>query len=39
MAVSLSETAAKEVKKIIADSNLGEETVLRVGVQGGGQRW
>ena len=36
MAVSLSETAAKEVKKIIADSNLGEETVLRVGVQGGG---
>jgi iron-sulfur cluster assembly protein len=36
MAVSLSETAAKEVKKIIADSNLSEETVLRVGVQGGG---
>src|SRR5258708_24802581 len=36
MAVSLSESAAKEVKKIIADSNLGEETVLRVGVQGGG---
>ena len=36
MAVSLSESAAKEVKKIIADQNLPEETVLRVGVQGGG---
>ena len=38
MAVSLSESAAKEVKKIIAESSeLTEETtVLRVGVQGGG---
>ncbi len=36
MAVSLSESAAKEVKKIITDQNLPEETVLRVGVQGGG---
>ncbi len=36
MAVSLSESAAKEVKKIIADQNLPEDTVLRVGVQGGG---
>jgi iron-sulfur cluster assembly protein len=38
MAVSLSESAAKEVKKIIAESSeLTEDTaVLRVGVQGGG---
>jgi iron-sulfur cluster assembly protein len=38
MAVSLSESAAKEVKKIIAETpELSEEsTVLRVGVQGGG---
>jgi len=36
MAVSLSESAAKEVKKIITDQNLPEDTVLRVGVQGGG---
>ena len=36
MAVTLSESAAKEVKKIIADQNLPAETVLRVGVQGGG---
>jgi iron-sulfur cluster assembly protein len=36
MAVSLSESAAKEVKKIIADQSLPEDTVLRVGVQGGG---
>ena len=36
MAVSLSESAAKEVQKIIADQNLPQDTVLRVGVQGGG---
>ena len=36
MAVSLSESAAKEVKKIIEDQSLPEDTVLRVGVQGGG---
>ena len=36
MAVSLSESAANEVKKIITDQSLPEETVLRVGVQGGG---
>ena len=36
MAVSLSEKAADEVKKIISSQNLPEETVLRVGVQGGG---
>ena len=34
MAVSLSESAAKEVKKIIADQNLPEDTVLRVGRPG-----
>ena len=36
MGVSLSEKAAIEVKKIITEQNLPEETVLRVGVQGGG---
>lgn len=36
MGVSLSEKAAVEVKKIITEQNLPEETVLRVGVEGGG---
>ncbi len=36
MAVSLSESAAREVKKIITEQNLPVDTVLRVGVQGGG---
>lgn len=36
MGVTLTEKAADEVKKIIADQNLPEGTVLRVGVQGGG---
>ncbi len=36
MAVSLTERAAKEVQKIIADQNLDAATVLRVGVAGGG---
>ena len=36
MAVTLTEKAASEVKKIIAEQNLPEGTVLRVGVQGGG---
>jgi len=36
MGVTLTEKAAEEVKKIIADQNLPEGTVLRVGVQGGG---
>ncbi|WZO97779.1 iron-sulfur cluster assembly accessory protein [Isosphaeraceae bacterium EP7] len=36
MAVSLSEKAATEVKKIIEEQNLPEGTVLRIGVQGGG---
>jgi len=36
MGVTLSEKAAGEVKKIISEQSLPEETVLRVGVQGGG---
>ena len=36
MAVTLSEKAAAEVKKIVTEQNLPEDTVLRVGVQGGG---
>ena len=36
MGVSLSEKAASEVKKIITEQHRSEETVLRVGVQGGG---
>ncbi len=36
MSVSLTEKAANEVKKIIVDQSLPDETVLRVGVQGGG---
>ena len=36
MAITLTEKAASEVKKIIADQKLADETVLRVGVQGGG---
>jgi iron-sulfur cluster assembly protein len=36
MSVTLTEKAAHEVKKIIADQKLDEGTVLRVGVAGGG---
>jgi iron-sulfur cluster assembly protein len=36
MGVSLTERAAQEVKKIMEDQKLGPETVLRVGVVGGG---
>jgi iron-sulfur cluster assembly protein len=36
MAVTLSEKAANEAKKIITEQNLPESTVLRVGVEGGG---
>ncbi len=36
MAVKLSERAATEVKKIIAEQKLDEGTLLRVGVTGGG---
>jgi iron-sulfur cluster assembly protein len=36
MAVSLTERAAKEVKKIIEDQKMEPSTLLRVGVAGGG---
>lgn len=37
MAITLTESAAKEIKTIIADQNLdAEKTRLRVGVKGGG---
>lgn len=36
MALTLTERAAQEVKRIIEDQKLGEDTVLRVGVAGGG---
>jgi iron-sulfur cluster assembly protein len=36
MGVTLTEKAAGEVKKIMTEQNLPEDTVLRVGVQGGG---
>ena len=37
MPIMLTETAAKEIKKIIVDQNLpAEQTRLRVGVKGGG---
>ncbi len=36
MAVQLSERAAQEVKKIIDEQKMEPETVLRVGVTGGG---
>ena len=36
MALTLTERAASEVKRIMQEQNLGEDTVLRVGVQGGG---
>ena len=36
MAITLTERAASEVKRIIEDQKLDEATVLRVGVSGGG---
>jgi len=36
MGIKLSEKAASEVKRIIQEQNLGAETLLRVGVTGGG---
>ena len=36
MSVTLTEKAANEVKKIMADQKYDENTVLRVGVAGGG---
>jgi iron-sulfur cluster assembly protein len=36
MPVALSETAAKEIKKIMDDQQMVDGTFIRVGVQGGG---
>jgi iron-sulfur cluster assembly protein len=36
MSVTLSEKAAKEIRKIMDDQGMAPETVIRVGVQGGG---
>ena len=36
MSISLSETAAKEIKSIIKDQGLADGVSLRVGVKGGG---
>ena len=36
MSVQLTETAAKEVQKVIDEQNMPENTALRVGVAGGG---
>lgn len=34
--ITLTERAALEIRRIIADQKLGEQTALRVGVKGGG---
>ncbi len=36
MSVTLSESAAKEVRKIMDDQGMVENTFIRIGVQGGG---
>jgi iron-sulfur cluster assembly protein len=36
MSVTLTEKAAKEIKKVMDDQSMPAETVIRVGVQGGG---
>ena len=36
MAINLTEKAAKEVRRIMVEQKLGDDTVLRVGVAGGG---
>lgn len=36
MSITLTERAAEEVKKIMGEKEMGAETVLRVGVTGGG---
>ena len=36
MSVILSERAAQEIKRVMTDQKLGEKTVLRIGVAGGG---
>ncbi len=34
--IEITERAAKEIRRIVADQNLGPATALRVGVKGGG---
>ncbi len=36
MSVQLTETAAQEIKKVIAEQKMSEKAALRVGVEGGG---
>ncbi|QDT66445.1 HesB/IscA family protein [Calycomorphotria hydatis] len=36
MAVTLTESAAKEVKRVMDEQSLGDSSVLRIGVAGGG---
>lgn len=36
MAVTITETAAGEIKRVISEKQMPEETVLRIGVAGGG---
>lgn len=36
MAVTISETAAGEIKRVLTEQNMSGETVLRIGVAGGG---
>ncbi len=36
MAITITESAAKEMQRVITEQKLPEETVLRVGVAGGG---
>jgi len=36
MSVQLTETAAQEIKKVIAEQKMSEKVALRVGVEGGG---
>ena len=36
MAVTITERAAQEVRRVVSEQNLSAETVLRIGVAGGG---
>ena len=36
MAVTLTEAAAKEIKRVVAEQNLGEDKLLRIGIAAGG---
>ena len=37
MSVTLTEKAAKEVQRVMSEQKMPEETILRVGVVGGGE--